>query len=154
MKKSLAHLPKYKRDELQRVKEIILDECPTEFWNSGDAMEFWGRHTQFAIEISKLSPEFHEFHRGAVNCYFEGWPSKSQVTRSRPPKMSCPRTFRRWRSCRTSGIPTAVRTVRMTWSRSKPRSTYPPARSTARSPKTCCARSVSRHANRACPPRR
>jgi predicted nucleotidyltransferase len=29
MKKSLAHLPKYKRDELQRVKEIILDECPT-----------------------------------------------------------------------------------------------------------------------------
>jgi predicted nucleotidyltransferase/HEPN domain-containing protein len=29
MKKSLAHLPKYKRDELRRVKEIILDECPT-----------------------------------------------------------------------------------------------------------------------------
>jgi HEPN domain-containing protein/predicted nucleotidyltransferase len=29
MKKSLAHLPKYKRDELKRVKEIILDECPT-----------------------------------------------------------------------------------------------------------------------------
>jgi predicted nucleotidyltransferase/HEPN domain-containing protein len=29
MKKSLAHLPKHKRDELQRVKEIILDECPT-----------------------------------------------------------------------------------------------------------------------------
>jgi hypothetical protein len=29
MKKSLAHLPQYKRDELQRVKEIILDECPT-----------------------------------------------------------------------------------------------------------------------------
>jgi HEPN domain-containing protein/predicted nucleotidyltransferase len=29
MKKSLRHLPKYKRDELQRVKEIILDECPT-----------------------------------------------------------------------------------------------------------------------------
>jgi HEPN domain-containing protein len=29
MKKSLAYLPKYKRDELKRVKEIILDECPT-----------------------------------------------------------------------------------------------------------------------------
>ncbi len=29
MKKSLAHLPKQKRDELQRVREIILDECPT-----------------------------------------------------------------------------------------------------------------------------
>jgi HEPN domain-containing protein/predicted nucleotidyltransferase len=29
MKKSLAHLPKHKRDELQLVKEIILDECPT-----------------------------------------------------------------------------------------------------------------------------
>ena len=29
MKKSLPHLPKHKRDELQRVKEIILDECPT-----------------------------------------------------------------------------------------------------------------------------
>jgi len=29
MKRSLAHLPKYKRDELQRVKQIILDECPT-----------------------------------------------------------------------------------------------------------------------------
>ncbi len=29
MKKSLRHLPKYKRDELQRVTEIILDECPT-----------------------------------------------------------------------------------------------------------------------------
>ncbi len=29
MKKSLAHLPKHKRDELQRVTEIILDACPT-----------------------------------------------------------------------------------------------------------------------------
>ncbi len=29
MKKSLAHLPKQKRDELKLVKEIILDECPT-----------------------------------------------------------------------------------------------------------------------------
>ena len=29
MKKSLAHLPKHKREELKRVKEIILDECPT-----------------------------------------------------------------------------------------------------------------------------
>ncbi len=29
MRKSLSHLPKHKRDELQRVKEIILDECPT-----------------------------------------------------------------------------------------------------------------------------
>ncbi len=29
MKKSLAHLPKHKRDELQRVTEIILDECST-----------------------------------------------------------------------------------------------------------------------------
>jgi HEPN domain-containing protein/predicted nucleotidyltransferase len=29
MKKSLRHLPKHKRDELQRVKEIILDGCPT-----------------------------------------------------------------------------------------------------------------------------
>ncbi len=29
MKKSLAHLPKHKRDELRRVKEIILDACPT-----------------------------------------------------------------------------------------------------------------------------
>ncbi len=29
MKKSLRHLPKYKRDELQHVTEIILDECPT-----------------------------------------------------------------------------------------------------------------------------
>jgi predicted nucleotidyltransferase/HEPN domain-containing protein len=29
MKKSLRHLPKHKRDELKRVKEIILDECPT-----------------------------------------------------------------------------------------------------------------------------
>jgi predicted nucleotidyltransferase len=29
MKKSLAHLPKHKRDELKHVKEIILDECPT-----------------------------------------------------------------------------------------------------------------------------
>jgi predicted nucleotidyltransferase/HEPN domain-containing protein len=29
MKKSLAHLPKQKRDELKRVTEIILDECPT-----------------------------------------------------------------------------------------------------------------------------
>jgi predicted nucleotidyltransferase len=29
MKKSLRHLPKYKRDELKRVTEIILDECPT-----------------------------------------------------------------------------------------------------------------------------
>jgi predicted nucleotidyltransferase/HEPN domain-containing protein len=29
MKKSLAHLPKHKRDELLRVKEIVLDECPT-----------------------------------------------------------------------------------------------------------------------------
>jgi HEPN domain-containing protein len=29
MKKSLAHLPKHKRDELKLVKEIILGECPT-----------------------------------------------------------------------------------------------------------------------------
>jgi predicted nucleotidyltransferase/HEPN domain-containing protein len=29
MKKSLAHLAEHKRDELKRVKEIILDECPT-----------------------------------------------------------------------------------------------------------------------------
>jgi HEPN domain-containing protein len=29
MKKSLSHLPEYKRDELKRVTEIILDECPT-----------------------------------------------------------------------------------------------------------------------------
>ncbi len=29
MKKSLSHLPKYKRDELKRVTEIILDECST-----------------------------------------------------------------------------------------------------------------------------
>jgi predicted nucleotidyltransferase len=29
MKKSLAHLPQPKREELKRVKEIILDECPT-----------------------------------------------------------------------------------------------------------------------------
>jgi uncharacterized protein len=29
MKKALSHLPKHKRDELKRVKEIILDECPT-----------------------------------------------------------------------------------------------------------------------------
>jgi predicted nucleotidyltransferase/HEPN domain-containing protein len=29
MKKSLRHLPKHKRDELQRVTGIILDECPT-----------------------------------------------------------------------------------------------------------------------------
>jgi predicted nucleotidyltransferase/HEPN domain-containing protein len=29
MKRSLSHLPKHKRDELQRVKEVILDECPT-----------------------------------------------------------------------------------------------------------------------------
>jgi HEPN domain-containing protein len=29
MKKSLAHLPKHKRDELQRVQEIVLDACPT-----------------------------------------------------------------------------------------------------------------------------
>ncbi len=29
MKKSLAHLPKHKRDELKRVTEIILDECST-----------------------------------------------------------------------------------------------------------------------------
>jgi predicted nucleotidyltransferase/HEPN domain-containing protein len=29
MKKSLRHLPKHKRDELKRVTEIILDECPT-----------------------------------------------------------------------------------------------------------------------------
>ncbi len=29
MKKSLAHLPKHKRDELKLVTEIILDECPT-----------------------------------------------------------------------------------------------------------------------------
>jgi predicted nucleotidyltransferase/HEPN domain-containing protein len=29
MKKSLTHLPKHKRDELQRVQEVILDECPT-----------------------------------------------------------------------------------------------------------------------------
>ncbi len=29
MKKSLRHLPKHKRDELQRVAEIIRDECPT-----------------------------------------------------------------------------------------------------------------------------
>jgi predicted nucleotidyltransferase/HEPN domain-containing protein len=29
MKKSLAHLPKHKREELKRVAEIILDECPT-----------------------------------------------------------------------------------------------------------------------------
>jgi predicted nucleotidyltransferase len=29
MKKSLRHVPKYKRDELKRVTEIILDECPT-----------------------------------------------------------------------------------------------------------------------------
>jgi len=29
MKKSLSHLPEYKRDELKRVREIILDECPT-----------------------------------------------------------------------------------------------------------------------------
>jgi hypothetical protein len=29
MKKSLRHLPRHKRDELQRVTEIILDECPT-----------------------------------------------------------------------------------------------------------------------------
>jgi predicted nucleotidyltransferase/HEPN domain-containing protein len=29
MKKSLRHLPKHKRDELKRVKEIILDECST-----------------------------------------------------------------------------------------------------------------------------
>jgi predicted nucleotidyltransferase/HEPN domain-containing protein len=29
MKKSLAHLPKHKRDELKLVTEILLDECPT-----------------------------------------------------------------------------------------------------------------------------
>jgi predicted nucleotidyltransferase/HEPN domain-containing protein len=29
MKKSLAHLPKHKREELKLVTEIILDECPT-----------------------------------------------------------------------------------------------------------------------------
>jgi predicted nucleotidyltransferase/HEPN domain-containing protein len=29
MKRSLAHLPKHKRDELRLVTEIILDECPT-----------------------------------------------------------------------------------------------------------------------------
>jgi len=29
MKKFLAHLPKHKRDELKRVKEIVLDECST-----------------------------------------------------------------------------------------------------------------------------
>src|SRR4030042_841288 len=29
MKKSLAHLPKHKREELQLVTEIIRDECPT-----------------------------------------------------------------------------------------------------------------------------
>jgi predicted nucleotidyltransferase/HEPN domain-containing protein len=29
MKKSLAHLPKHKREELKLVSEIILDECPT-----------------------------------------------------------------------------------------------------------------------------
>jgi HEPN domain-containing protein/predicted nucleotidyltransferase len=29
MKKSLAHLPKHKRDELKLVAEIILEECPT-----------------------------------------------------------------------------------------------------------------------------
>jgi hypothetical protein len=29
MRKSLAHLPKHKRDELKLVTEIILDECPT-----------------------------------------------------------------------------------------------------------------------------
>ncbi len=29
MKKSLAHLPKHKRDELKLVTEVILDECPT-----------------------------------------------------------------------------------------------------------------------------
>ncbi len=29
MKKSLAHLPNQKRDELKRVTEIILEECPT-----------------------------------------------------------------------------------------------------------------------------
>jgi HEPN domain-containing protein/predicted nucleotidyltransferase len=29
MKKSLAHLPKHKRDELKLVTEIILDECPS-----------------------------------------------------------------------------------------------------------------------------
>jgi predicted nucleotidyltransferase/HEPN domain-containing protein len=29
MKKSLAHLPKHKRDEIKLVTEIILDECPT-----------------------------------------------------------------------------------------------------------------------------
>ncbi len=29
MKKSLAHLPKHKRDELKLVTEIILEECPT-----------------------------------------------------------------------------------------------------------------------------
>jgi len=29
MKRSLAHLPKHKRDEIKLVKEIILDECPT-----------------------------------------------------------------------------------------------------------------------------
>jgi len=29
MKRSLAHLPKHKRDELKLVKEIVLDECPT-----------------------------------------------------------------------------------------------------------------------------
>jgi predicted nucleotidyltransferase len=29
MKKSLAHLPKHKRDELKLVTDIILDECPT-----------------------------------------------------------------------------------------------------------------------------
>ena len=29
MKKSLRHLPKHKRDELRRVKEIVLEDCPT-----------------------------------------------------------------------------------------------------------------------------
>jgi HEPN domain-containing protein/predicted nucleotidyltransferase len=29
MKKSLAHLPKHKREELKLVTEIVLDECPT-----------------------------------------------------------------------------------------------------------------------------
>ncbi len=29
MKKSLAHPPKHKREELKLVTEIILDECPT-----------------------------------------------------------------------------------------------------------------------------
>jgi hypothetical protein len=53
MKKSLAHLPKHKRDELKLVKEIILDECPTVLMITKGQLEYLAQRVQKLQELTK-----------------------------------------------------------------------------------------------------